>query len=45
MKGGGPLIVSINSEGQNFFKEKNVEYNQCKDEQVEIIFKQVGFIK
>ncbi len=41
----GPLIVSIDSEGRNYFEEKKVEYNQKKDEQVELISKQVGFIK
>ena len=41
----GPLIVSIDSEGRNYFEEKKVEYNQRKDEQVELISKQVGFIK
>ena len=41
----GPLIVSIDSEGRNYFEEKKVEYNQRKDEQVAEICKQVGFIK
>ncbi|MBQ6206893.1 MAG: L(+)-tartrate dehydratase subunit beta [Oscillospiraceae bacterium] len=41
----GPLIVSIDSEGRNYFEEKKVEYNQRKDEQVTEICKQVGFIK
>ncbi|MCR5008254.1 MAG: L(+)-tartrate dehydratase subunit beta, partial [Oribacterium sp.] len=41
----GPLIVSIDSYGKNYFEEKKVEYNKKKDEQVEIISKQVGFIK
>ena len=41
----GPLIVSIDSYGRNYFEEKKVEYNKKKDEQVEIISKQVGFIK
>ena len=41
----GPLIVSIDSEGQNYFEEKKVEYEQRKDEQVALISKQVGFIK
>ena len=41
----GPLIVSIDSEGRNYFEEKKVEYNQRKDEQIDIISKQVGFIK
>ena len=41
----GPLIVSIDSYGRNYFEEKKVEYNKKKDEQVEKISKQVGFIK
>lgn len=41
----GPLIVSIDSDGRNYFEEKKVEYNKKKDEQVEAISKQVGFIK
>lgn len=41
----GPLIVSIDSFGKNYFEEKKVEYNKKKDEQIEIISKQVGFIK
>ncbi len=41
----GPLIVSIDAEGRNYFEEKKVEYNKKKDEQVELISKQVGFIK
>ena len=41
----GPLIVSIDSEGRNYFEEKKIEYNKRKDEQIEIISKQVGFIK
>ena len=39
------LIVSIDSEGRNYFEEKKIEYNKRKDEQIEIISKQVGFIK
>ena len=31
--------------GRNYFEEKKVEYNKKKDEQVEIISRQVGFIK
>ena len=41
----GPLIVSIDSYGRNYFEEKKVEYKKKKDEQVEKISKQVGFIK
>ena len=39
------LIVSIDSYGRNYFEEKKVEYNKKKDEQIEIISRQVGFIK
>lgn len=41
----GPLIVSIDCEGRNYFEEKKVEYNKKKDEQIELISQQVGFIK
>lgn len=41
----GPLIVSIDSEGRNYFEEKKVEYNRKKDEQLAEICKQVSFIK
>ena len=41
----GPLIVSIDATGRNYFEEKKVEYNKKKDEQVALISKQVGFIK
>ena len=41
----GPLIVSIDAEGRNYFEEKKIEYNQRKDEQVAKISAQVGFIK
>lgn len=41
----GPLIVSIDSEGRNYFEEKKVEYNKNKDAQLEEIYKRVSFIK
>ena len=41
----GPLIVSIDSEGRNYFEEKKVEYNVKKDAAIASICKQVGFIK
>ena len=41
----GPLIVSIDAEGRNYFEEKKIEYNRKKDEQIEKISAQVGFIK
>ncbi len=41
----GPLIVSIDSRGRNYFEEKKIEYNKKKDEQIEKISAQVRFIK
>ena len=41
----GPLIVSIDTYGNNYFEEKKVEYNRRKEEQIEKINKEVGFIK
>ena len=41
----GPLIVSIDAQGRNYFEEMKVEYNKNKDVQIEAISKQVGFIK
>ena len=41
----GPLIVSIDSQGRNYFEEKKVEYNENKDKQLEEIYKHVSFIK
>jgi L(+)-tartrate dehydratase beta subunit len=41
----GPLIVSIDAEGNNIFEENKVEFNKKKEEQFEIISKQVRFIK
>ena len=41
----GPLIVSIDAQGNNYFEEKKVEYNQRKEEQLEKICHQVGFIR
>ena len=37
----GPLIVSIDAQGRNYFEEKKVEYNKRKDEQIEKICKEV----
>ena len=45
VKAFGPLIVSIDAQGRNYFEEKKVEYNKKKDEQIAEISKQVGFIK
>lgn len=41
----GPLIVSIDAHGRNYFEEKKIEYNKKKDEQIARISKEVGFIK
>ena len=41
----GPLIVTIDTTGRNYFEEKKLEYNKKKDEQIELISKQVHFIK
>ncbi len=41
----GPLIVSIDSEGRNYFEEKKIEYNKKKDEQIAKISREVRFIK
>lgn len=40
----GPLIVSIDTEGRNVFEQNKVEFNKKKEEQYELISKQVGFI-
>lgn len=41
----GPLIVSIDAEGNNLFEQNKAEFNRKKEEQYEYISKQVGFIK
>ncbi|MDU4874213.1 MAG: fumarate hydratase C-terminal domain-containing protein, partial [Veillonella parvula] len=41
----GPLIVSIDADGNNYFEEKKIEYNKKKDEILDEIYKHVGFIK
>ena len=41
----GPLIVSIDTEGNNWFEQQKVEFNKKKDAATEEICKQVGFIK
>ena len=41
----GPLIVSIDAEGNNYFENKKVEYNAKKEEVLEELYKHVGFIK
>ncbi|MGG3124029.1 L(+)-tartrate dehydratase subunit beta [Priestia megaterium] len=41
----GPLIVSIDAEGNNIFEENKVEFNKKKEEQYKLISEQVRFIK
>ena len=41
----GPLIVSIDTYGENLFEKNKVVFNKKKDEQYEEIIKKVKFIK
>ena len=41
----GPLIVSIDTHGGNFFEQQKVIYNERKEEALANICKEVGFIK
>lgn len=41
----GPLIVSIDTNGDNLFEKNKVEFNRRKEEKIEEISKQVSFIK
>lgn len=41
----GPLIVTIDSEGRNYFEEKKRLYEQRKEEQIREISSQVHFMK
>ena len=41
----GPLIVSIDTKGNNMFEENKVIFNERKDAAYEKIAKEVGFIK
>lgn len=41
----GPLIVSIDTDGRNYFEEHKIQYERLKNEQIERISKQVGFIR
>ena len=41
----GPLIVSIDAQGRNYFEEQKIEYNRRKEEQLAKICEQVKFIK
>lgn len=41
----GPLVVSIDTHGNNLFEANKVEFNRRKNEQIEKISKEVRFIK
>ena len=41
----GPLIVTIDTSGRNYFEEKKTEYDRIRREQTELISKQVHFTK
>ncbi|KEA46034.1 L(+)-tartrate dehydratase subunit beta [Campylobacter mucosalis] len=41
----GPLIVSIDTHGNNLFEQNKVDFNKKKDKALSEITKQVGFIK
>lgn len=41
----GPLIVSIDAQGNNLFEENKVAFNQRKEEALEDLYKKVRFIK
>ena len=43
--GFGPLIVSIDAQGDNVFERNKVLYNERKNEALREIDEQVGFIK
>lgn len=41
----GPLIISIDTEGNNLFEKNKVVFNQRKEKALEDIYKEVSFIK
>ncbi|MDH6364679.1 L(+)-tartrate dehydratase beta subunit [Enterococcus sp. PF1-24] len=45
VKNYGPLIVSIDTLGQNLFEINKIEFNKRKEEEIEKICKEVRFIK
>lgn len=44
VKGFGPLVVGIDTEGRNYFEEKKLEYERIKDEEAEKISAKVHYI-
>ena len=45
VKGFGPLIVSIDAQGNNLFKKNKALFNERKEKMVAEISEQVRFIK
>ena len=45
VRGFGPLIVSIDAEGRNYFEETTIDYDRLKEEQIERISAQVRYIR
>ncbi|NMD38823.1 MAG: L(+)-tartrate dehydratase subunit beta [Christensenellaceae bacterium] len=41
----GPLVVSIDTEGNNLFEQNKIEFNKRKDEELARISKELNFIK
>ena len=41
----GPLFVSIDIHGRNYFEEKKAEYNQNKDRQIALLARELGFLR
>jgi len=41
----GPLIVSIDAEGNNIFEQNKVEFNKRKDAALKKLYPKVKFIK
>ena len=41
----GPLIVSIDTQGNNLFEKNKIIFNERKDKALEYIYKEVSFIK
>ena len=41
----GPLIVSIDAEGNNIFEQNKVEFNKRKEAALEALYPKVKFIK
>ena len=41
----GPLIVSIDAEGNNIFEQNKVEFNKRKEAAIQSLYPKVKFIK